>query len=191
MAGKRDSLLADAFHQAAVAADHIGMVVDEIVAELRVHDALGERHADGVGEALAERAGRRLDAGGEAVFGMAGGLRSELAEALDLGDRHVGVAGEVEAGIEQHGAVAGRQHEAVTVRPFRVLGIEFQIAGEQNRGDIGAAHGEAGVAGIRLLDGVHGKEADGVRHPVMLVARGHGSSVGVFDRGEQEGRRDT
>ena len=38
VAGKRDRLLADAFHQAAVADDHIGVVVDEVVAELRVHD---------------------------------------------------------------------------------------------------------------------------------------------------------
>ena len=46
MAGERDRLLADAFHQAAVAAQHLGVVIDEIVAERGVHDALGERHAD-------------------------------------------------------------------------------------------------------------------------------------------------
>ena len=35
MAGERDRFLADAFHQAAVAGDHVGAVVDEIVAEAR------------------------------------------------------------------------------------------------------------------------------------------------------------
>ena len=35
MPGKRDRLLADAFHQAAVAGQHIGVVVDEVVAERR------------------------------------------------------------------------------------------------------------------------------------------------------------
>ena len=35
VAGERDRFLADAFHQAAVAGQHIGVVVDEVVAELR------------------------------------------------------------------------------------------------------------------------------------------------------------
>ena len=76
----------NAFHQAAVAGQHIGVVVDQVIAEGGVHDALGERHADAVGEALAERPGGRLDAGGMAIFGMAGGARAELAEMLDLVD---------------------------------------------------------------------------------------------------------
>ena len=142
-----------------------------------VHDALGERHADGIGEALAERAGGRLDAGGMAVFGVAGGLRAELAEILDLVDRHVLVAGEIEQRIEQHRAVAGRQDEAVAVGPVRVLRIEFQEAREQHGGDVGGAHRQAGMAGIGLLDGIHGKEADRIGHPVMLVACGHDCSL--------------
>ena len=52
------------FHQAAVAHEDVGVVVDQIVAELGVQDALGERHADRVGDALAERAGGGLDAVG-------------------------------------------------------------------------------------------------------------------------------
>ena len=111
----------DAFHQAAVAGQHIGVVVDEVVAEGGVHDALGDREADRIAEALAERAGRGLDAGGMAVFGMAGGLGAELAEVLDLVDGHVLVAEEIEQRIEQHRAVAGRQDEAVAVGPVRVV----------------------------------------------------------------------
>jgi hypothetical protein len=79
--------------------------------------ALGDGEADRIGDALAERAGGRLDAGGEVVFGVAGGLGAELAELLDLVDRHVLVAEEIERGIEQHRAVAGRQDEAVAIRP--------------------------------------------------------------------------
>ena len=41
MAGQRDCFLADAFHQAAVSGNDIGMVVYQIVAEMRIHDALG------------------------------------------------------------------------------------------------------------------------------------------------------
>ena len=127
MAGKRDGFLGNAFHQAAVAGQHIGVVVDEVVAEGGVHDALAEREADRIGEALAERAGRRLDAGGMAVFGMAGGLRAQLAEMLDLVDGHVLVAGQIEQRIEQHRAVAGRQDEAVAVGPVR--GLRDRISG--------------------------------------------------------------
>ena len=80
--------------------------------------SLGDRHADGVGEALAERSGGGLDAGGVAVLGMARGHRVELAEAPELveGQR---VAAEVEQRVEEHRAVPVREHEAVPVRPRR------------------------------------------------------------------------
>ena len=44
--GERDRLLADPLHQVAVGGEHVGAVVDELVAELGVQHALGERHAD-------------------------------------------------------------------------------------------------------------------------------------------------
>ena len=72
VAGERDRFLADAFHQVAVGGEHIGVVVDEVVAELGGEMPLGDRHADRVGEALAERAGGGLDAGRDEVFRMAG-----------------------------------------------------------------------------------------------------------------------
>ncbi len=59
-----------------------------------------------------------FDAGGMAVFGMAGGLRAELAEILrSRSSRHALIAGQMQQAIEQHRAVAGRQHEAVAVGP--------------------------------------------------------------------------
>ena len=84
MAGERDRFLADAFHQVAVGGEHVGLVIDHIGAEHGGEMPLGDRHADRVGEPLAERAGGGLDAGRVAVFRMAGGDRAELAEALDL-----------------------------------------------------------------------------------------------------------
>ena len=62
MAGERRGLVADALHEAAVAGDDERVVVDQLGAELRAQAPLGDRHADGVGEALAERAGGDLDA---------------------------------------------------------------------------------------------------------------------------------
>ena len=90
MPGKRDRLLADALHEAAVARDHVGVVIDDIIAIALVEQPLGERHADGVAEALPQRAGGGLDAGGMAIFGMTRRLRVELAEALQLLDVHAG-----------------------------------------------------------------------------------------------------
>jgi hypothetical protein len=63
---RRTGLVRDAFHHAAVAEEDVGEVVHDIVArpvELGGQQALGERHADGVGDALAEGAGGGLDAG--------------------------------------------------------------------------------------------------------------------------------
>ena len=92
-------------------------------------------------------------------------------EILDLVERHVGVAGEIQQRIEQHRAVPGRQHKAVTVRPFRIGSVEFQELGEQDGGDVGGAHRQAGMAGLGLLDSVHGKATDRVGHTGMIDLR--------------------
>ena len=124
-AGKRDRLVADPFHQVAVGAEHVGAVVHDPVAEAGVEDALGERHSDGVGEPLAERAGGGLDPGCMPVLGMAGRARAKLAEALDLLDGHLRIAEEIKQCIKQHRAVAGGEHEAVAIRPSRIGRVEF------------------------------------------------------------------
>ena len=80
MAGQRDRLLRNALHEAAVAGNRPGPVIDQVVAEARIHHALGQRHADGVGQPLSERPGRRLDAGRRAVFRMPGGAAVQLPE---------------------------------------------------------------------------------------------------------------
>ncbi len=69
----------DAFHQAAVAEEHVRVVIDYVQVgpiELGRQALLGERHADGVGEALAERARRRLDAQLELALGVPGDTRA-------------------------------------------------------------------------------------------------------------------
>ncbi len=100
-------LVADALHQAAIAGDRVGEVVDQLGAMARGQHAFGQRHADGIGDALAERPGGGLDAGGMAVFGVASGARAELPEVLDLVEGHVLVAGQVQQRIQQHRAMPG------------------------------------------------------------------------------------
>ena len=171
MPGQRDRFLRDALHQVAVGNQHIGVMVDDLLAEFGGEHLLGQRHADRGGDALAERAGGGLDALGVEILRMSRGQRSQLAEMLDLVERHVGIAGEIQQRIEQHRAMAGREHEAVAVRPVRLGGVEFQELREQHGGDVGRAHRQAGVAGIGLLDGIHGEPADRIGHTGMIDAR--------------------
>ncbi len=130
VARERDRLLADALHQAAVAGDHPGVMIDDRVAQAGIQKAFGERHANGIGEPLAERSRRRLDTGRVAVFRMACGLGAELAEVLDLIERHAGSAGQMQQRVKQHRAMSGREHEPVAVRPGRICRIEFQRLSE-------------------------------------------------------------
>ena len=171
MARERDRLLADAFHEVAIGGDDIGAVIDDVGAEFRRQMALRDRHADRIGEALAERPGGGFDARHMAVLGVAGGDRAHLAEALDLVDGHRLVAEEMQERVEHHRAMAGRQHEAVAVGPARIGGVEFEEAREQHGGDIGGAHGQPGMAGFRRLDRVHRQRANGIGKAVMGRAR--------------------
>ena len=129
-AGQRAGLVADAFHQAAVAEEDVGVVVDDRVAravELGGQQLLGQRHADRVGDALAERAGGGLDARRDADLGVARRLAVQLAEVAQLAHRQV-VAGQVQQRVEQHRAVAVGEHEAVAVGPVRVGRVVAQVA---------------------------------------------------------------
>src|SRR5690606_40504240 len=95
MARKADRLMAHAFHEVAVRGEHIGVMIDDAAAVTLAEHAFGQRHADGGGDALAEGAGRRLDARRVAIFGVACGPAAELAEIPDFPDRHVLVAEEI------------------------------------------------------------------------------------------------
>ena len=161
-AGQRAGFMRDAFHQAAVAKEHVGRVIDDLMVrlvELGRQHLFGNSEADGVGDALTERAGGRLDAGCVADFRVAGGTRAELAEILQIVDRQV-VAGQVQQRVDQHRAMAVGKHETVAVRPFRVGRVVPQVAAPQHFGDFGHAHRRAGVAGVCFLHGVHGQCAN-------------------------------
>ena len=79
-----------------------GAMIDHLGAEAGAQVLLGDRHADGVGDALAERPGGGLDAGFRVVFGMAGAMGAELAEMLHRLDRDGLVTGQRQEGVESH-----------------------------------------------------------------------------------------
>ena len=129
---------------------------------LRGQQLLRQRHADRVGETLAERARwwSRSRAAGRARGGPAVLLPS-CRNFLQLLDRQR-IAGQVQHRVQQHRAVAVREHEAVAVGPVRIARVVLEEVAPQHLGDVRHAHRHAGVTGIGALHGVHGQSADGV-----------------------------
>ena len=103
-AGERGRFMRNAFHQAAVAEEHVGVMIDNRMArpiERRRERAFREGHTDPVGKALAERSGGGLDAQVHVALRMSGRLGAELAELLQLVHRQR-ISREVQHRIQQH-----------------------------------------------------------------------------------------
>ena len=124
-AGDRGGLGGDALLDVAVGADGVDLVVERRVAErgVRVEQAVlaagGHRHADGVADALAERTGGGLDAGGVAVLRVARGLAAPGAQRLEVVELEAPAAQE-ELDVEGQAGVAAGEDEAVAAGPVRV-----------------------------------------------------------------------
>ncbi len=129
----------------------------------------GQRHAHGIGQALAQRAGCRLYTRRDAHFGMAGRDRVKLAKLPDLLQRQI-VAAQMQQGIQQHGAMAVGQHKAVAIEPSRIGRVMGQMLSPQHLGNIGHAHGRAWMARLRLLDGVGRQKAQRICMSCILKA---------------------
>ncbi len=182
MTGERGGLGGHALHHAAVAAQRVDAVVEQRVA--RAVEVLGEparrdRHADAGGDALSQRPGRGLDPRGPVVFRMAGAFAVELAEALQVVERHrrgaeplvIGVdrldPGQVQHRIEQGRGMARGQHKAVAVGPDRIVGIEAEEFLPQRVHHRRHRHRRAGMAGIGRLHRVDAQGADGIDRDVF------------------------
>ena len=167
-ARERDRLVAHPLHEAAVARDHPGAVIDQLLAPARAQHLLGHGHAHGGGEALAERARGGLDARRVVDLRMAGGAGAPLAEVPDLIQRHVGIARQMQQRVEQHRAVAGRKHEAVAVGPVGMGCGELQVLGVKDGGHVGHPHRHPRMARVGLGHRVEGERADRARARPML-----------------------
>ena len=171
LARNADGLLADAFHQAAVARDDPGVMVLHLGAPAGAQMLFGHGKAHGIGNPLTQRAGGGFHPRNMAEFRVAGGDRAPLAEILDLVQRHILIPRQVEQRIDQHRAMARRQDETVTVRPARRLGIELQMFLEQDGRHIGHAHRHPRMPRIRGGHRVQRQGADGAgAHPVIGMA---------------------
>ena len=184
MAGQRARLRRDALLQVAVGGDHVGAVVDDLVAgpvqPLREH-ALAEREADRGGDALAERAGRRLDPRRVPVLGVAGARRAELAEVLDVVERDA-VARQVQRRVEEHRGVPAGEHEAVAVGPVGARRRVLHDARVEDVRDRRERHRGPGMARVGLLDRVHRERPDRVDTQLIEGGPVH-AGPRVSDRG--------
>ena len=178
--GERSRLARHPLHQVAVGNQRKHPVVHE-PRELRPERPFGDGHAHRVPGPLPERPGRRFDARGREGLGMPRGAALPLPEVADVVEAHR-IAREMQQGVEQHRAVARRKDEAVPVRPMRIGGTGREMAAPEHPGHGGRAHGQARVAGVRLLDRIDAEPPDGGdRLRIDLVERAAGSG-GVAQR---------
>jgi hypothetical protein len=178
-AGQRAHFVRNAFHQATVAGESVGVMVDDgmsVAVELRSEAAFRDRHAHRVCQTLTQRAGRGFHARCVAVFRVAGRLRMQLPECLEVVDRQV-VAGQVQQRIQQHRTVSVRQHEAVAVGPVGIGRIVAQVTPPQHFRNLRHAHRCTGVTGIGFLHGIHRQCPDGTGDRIETCAGGYGRWV--------------
>ena len=160
-AGKACGFGSRAFHHAAVAHEHKGVVIHDgetFAVELRGHVRFRHRHADGHRKALAERARCGFHACGVAVFRVAGRAAAGLAEVFEVIHREA-VSVKVKQRVFQHGSMPCGKHEAVPPEPGRVLRVVLHLFPERICHRSGA-DGHAGVAAVGLLDGIRREHAD-------------------------------
>ena len=168
--GQTNGLLGNTLHQATVASNHIGVVIDHLLAVTRALDFLGNGKADRIGDALTQRAGGGFNPFHMAVLRMACRACAPLAEILDLVQRDLFIARQIQQRINQHRAMTGGQDKPVAIGPMRGLGVKLQVFFKQYCGNIGHAHRHPRVAGICRCNSVQRQGADGGGlHPVIGV----------------------
>ena len=68
----------------------------------------------------------------------------------------------MEDGIQQHGGMAHRKNESITIGPTRITGVITQKPVPQAIGHRCQSHGGAGMTGVRGLYRVHRQRPNGV-----------------------------
>jgi len=186
VASEGDGFHGDAFLHATVAGEDDDMVIEngEVWGvEFGGGHFLGDGVSDGVGDALAEGTGGGFDAGGFVEFGVTWGPGAEGAEFLNLVVVDGGIAGEVEPGVEEHGAVTGAEDEAIAVEPMGIGGVVGEGLAEENGTDFCATEGETEVTGVAGMNGVHG-EATGFVSGTGESGNIHRMEGEIFGRAE-------
>ena len=107
---------------------------------------------------LAERAGGGFDARRVAVFGVARASCCATGGNSSVVDRQI-VAGQVQQGVDQHGAVTVDRTKRSRSAHLGLAGLCQRLA-PQHFGDLGHAHGAPGWAGLGFLTASMGQRAN-------------------------------
>ena len=175
MGGQRRRFRRNALHHAAISANGINVVIEDLEPGPVVtggEPLLSDGHSHARGNALAEWSGRCLDARNPVVLGVAWCFAVELAKAANVVERHRGLSQSFVVGIhrlclrevehrpEQHRGVTVREHEPIAIGPDGILRIEAHDAVPDGVDQRGERHRRAGVPGFGLLDRVNRKSAN-------------------------------
>ena len=139
--------VAHTLHQASIAHEHIGVVVNDVVGvaiELLGQEFFGQRHAHRIGQALTQGACGGLYSRGQVHLWVSRCQAVQFAKLLDLRHWQI-VTRQVQQGVEQHGGVAVGEHETVAVDPLRIKGVVLHVVCPQGHGHVRHAHGGSGV----------------------------------------------
>ncbi len=104
----------------------------------------GHGHPNGVGDALSQRPGGGLHAGGVAVLGVAGCQRAPLPQVREVLEREA-VTRQVQLRVQRDAGVTAGQDEAVAARPGGVGRVVAKQSLEQQVRRGCQSHGGAGV----------------------------------------------
>src|SRR5262249_43672800 len=105
----------------------------------------GDGHPDSVAKTLTERSCGCLHSRSYAALGMAGCPALPLAEALNFLQWQI-VACEMQHAVDQHGGMASREHEAISIKPRGIAWVMFQQARPQHVGRGRQSHRCSGMA---------------------------------------------
>ena len=176
-AGDGRCLSGDALLQVTVGNHHVDEVVERggagsgVGVKQATLAARCHRHANGRGDAGAERPRGDLHAGRVPVFGVTGRLRAFGAKCLEVVEAH-GIAGREELQVQRQRRVPTRKHKPVPTQPVRVRGVVLDdVLKEQIRGGC-ERHRGARVAVTHLLHGIGGKDTQGVYGAAVKVGPG-------------------
>mmetsp|Transcript_9229 Transcript_9229/g.15837 ORF Transcript_9229/g.15837 Transcript_9229/m.15837 type:complete len:525 (-) Transcript_9229:48-1622(-) len=152
----------DTLLHAAITAESHNVVVENSVVvsvELGSSHLLGSTHTNGVCNTLTKRTSGGLNTRGVVLgvreLGVTRGHGVVHTEVLHLLHGQ-GVASKVQPGVHEHGPVASRQNESVSVHPGGVIGERLQHIAVENGTDFSATKRKTKMAGVGLGDRVHG-----------------------------------
>ena len=152
------------FFQVAIARQNVGIVVHDMVAwsiEPRCESYFGDGHPDGICQSLPQGTRGGFDPGSFAIFRMARRATSPLAESLEFLERQIETS-DMKQSVEECTAVSGRQHESVPVGPEGIARVELEKAIPKRVSHGRRTQGQARMTRLRLLNHVHGQEAERV-----------------------------